>query len=106
MESFAAFCEKLCVLFAINFVTAKKTQSFSQRAAKLSRFNDGICCPFIFKLPRSPNGEGICEVSAIDKLCLVFTLLLSFIFLREPLNPKLLEEIEFMVAGKLIIISN
>jgi len=46
----------------------------------------------------------VSEVSAIDKLSLVFTLFLSFIFLKEPLTAKLLLGIGFMVAGMLIII--
>ena len=46
----------------------------------------------------------VSEVSAIDKLSLVFTLFLSFIFLKEPLTAKLLLGIGFMVAGMLIIV--
>jgi len=46
----------------------------------------------------------VSEVSAIDKLSLVFTLFLSFIFLKEPLTAKLLLGIGLMVAGMLIIV--
>ncbi len=43
------------------------------------------------------------EVSAIDKGSLVFTILLSFIFLREPLTPKLIFGALLMLTGMVII---
>ncbi len=44
------------------------------------------------------------EVSVIDKGSLVFTILLSFIFLKEPLTPKILVGAALMVAGMIVII--
>ncbi|CAN5878488.1 EamA family transporter [soil metagenome] len=44
------------------------------------------------------------EVSAIDKGSLLFTILLSFLFLKEPLTPKLLMGAGLMLAGMLVIV--
>jgi bacterial/archaeal transporter family protein len=44
------------------------------------------------------------EVSAIDKGSIVFTVLLSFLFLREPLTPKLLTGAALIVAGMLVLV--
>jgi bacterial/archaeal transporter family protein len=46
----------------------------------------------------------VSDVSAIDKGSIVFTVLLSFLFLREPLTPKLLVGVGLIVAGMLVII--
>lgn len=43
------------------------------------------------------------EVSAIDKGSLVFAILLAFIFLREPLSPKLLLGVGLIVAGMIVV---
>jgi transporter family protein len=44
------------------------------------------------------------EVSVIDKSSVVFTLILAFIFLKEPLTPKLLAGAGLILAGMLIVI--
>jgi bacterial/archaeal transporter family protein len=44
------------------------------------------------------------EVTAIDKTSLVFTLIFAFIFLREPLTPKLLAGTGLILAGMLVVI--
>jgi bacterial/archaeal transporter family protein len=44
------------------------------------------------------------EVSVIDKGSLLFTVLLSFLFLKEPMTPKLLLGAGFVFAGMLIVI--
>jgi transporter family protein len=44
------------------------------------------------------------EVSVIDKSSVVFTLILAFIFLKEPLTPKLLAGAGLILAGLLIVI--
>jgi bacterial/archaeal transporter family protein len=46
----------------------------------------------------------VSEVSVIDKGSLLFTVLLSFIFLKEPLSPKLLLGIGLVFAGMLVVI--
>jgi transporter family protein len=46
----------------------------------------------------------VSEVSAIDKGSIVFTILLSFFFLREPLTPKLLTGAALIVAGMLVLV--
>jgi transporter family protein len=46
----------------------------------------------------------VSDVSAIDKGSIVFTVLLSFLFLREPLTPKLLLGVGLIVVGMLVIV--
>jgi transporter family protein len=46
----------------------------------------------------------VSEVSVIDKGSLLFIVLLSFLFLKEPLTPKLLLGAGLVCAGMLIII--
>ena len=46
----------------------------------------------------------VSEVSAIDKGSIVFTILLSFIFLKEPMTPKLLIGGGLIFSGMLFII--
>jgi transporter family protein len=46
----------------------------------------------------------VSEVSVIDKGSLLFTVLLSFIFLKEPLTPKLICGIGLVFAGMLVVI--
>ena len=46
----------------------------------------------------------VSEVSAIDKGSLAFTILLSFIFLKEPFTPKLLIGAGLMLAGMIVIV--
>lgn len=43
------------------------------------------------------------EVSAIDKGSLVFTILLSLLFLKEPLTPKLVLGALMMIGGMIVI---
>ena len=44
------------------------------------------------------------EVSAIDKGSLVFTILLSFLFLKEPMTPKILIGVGLIVVGMFVIV--
>ena len=46
----------------------------------------------------------VSEVSAIDKGSIAFTILLSFLFLKEPMTPKLLIGGALVVAGMLVIV--
>jgi transporter family protein len=44
------------------------------------------------------------EVTAIDKGSIVFTILLSFLFLKEPLTPKLLIGGGLIFAGMMVVV--
>ncbi len=44
------------------------------------------------------------EVSIIDKGSIVFTVLLAFIFLREPLTPRILAAVALIFAGMLVLV--
>lgn len=44
------------------------------------------------------------EVSIIDKGSIVFTILLAFLFLKEPLTPRLLAAVALIVAGMLVLV--
>jgi bacterial/archaeal transporter family protein len=46
----------------------------------------------------------VSEVSAIDKGSIVFTILLSFLFLKEPLTPKILFGAGLIFAGMLVLV--
>jgi transporter family protein len=46
----------------------------------------------------------VSEVSAIDKGSIVFTILLSFLFLKEPMTPKILIGAGLVFAGMLVIV--
>jgi transporter family protein len=46
----------------------------------------------------------VSEVSIIDKGSLLFTILLSFLFLKEPLTPKILIGAALTFAGMLVLI--
>ncbi len=44
------------------------------------------------------------EVAAIDKGSIVFTVLLAFLFLREPLTPKVLVATALIFAGMMVMV--
>ena len=46
----------------------------------------------------------VAEVSAIDKGSLAFVLLLSFIFLKDPITPRLMLGIGLVISGMLVIV--
>jgi transporter family protein len=46
----------------------------------------------------------VAEVAAIDKGSIVFAVLLAFIFLKEPLTPKVLLGVGLIFAGMLVMI--
>ena len=46
----------------------------------------------------------VSEVSAIDKGSIVFTILLSFLFLKEPITPKLIIGAGLVFTGMLVIV--
>jgi transporter family protein len=46
----------------------------------------------------------VAEVSAIDKGSILFTVLLSFLFLKEPLTPKILLGVGLVFSGMMVLV--
>ena len=67
----------------------------------LSAFATGISWLFYYKALQIGKAS---EVTAIDKGSIVFTILLSFLFLKEPMTPKLLIGAGLVFAGMLLIV--
>lgn len=67
----------------------------------LSAFATGLSWVFYY---RALQLGKVSEVTAIDKGSIVFTILLSFLFLKEPLTPKLLIGAGLVFIGMLVII--
>jgi bacterial/archaeal transporter family protein len=67
----------------------------------LSAFATGLSWLFYYKALQLGKAS---EVSAIDKGSIVFTILLSFLFLKEPLTPKILMGGALVFAGMLVIV--
>jgi transporter family protein len=67
----------------------------------LSAIATGVSWLFYYKALQYGK---VSEVSAIDKGSIVFTILLSFLFLREPLTPRLLAGAGLVLLGMLVIV--
>lgn len=67
----------------------------------LSAFATGFSWIFYYKALQIGK---VSEVSAIDKGGLAFTILLSFIFLKEPFTPKLLVGAGLVFIGMIVIV--
>lgn len=67
----------------------------------LSAFATGLSWIFYY---RALQLGRVSEVSVIDKGSIVFTILLSFIFLREPLTLRLLIAAGLIFAGMLVLV--
>ena len=67
----------------------------------LSAIATGISWLFYYKALQIGKAS---EVTAIDKGSIVFTILLSFLFLKEPMTPKLLIGSGLVFAGMLVIV--
>jgi bacterial/archaeal transporter family protein len=67
----------------------------------LSAFATGFSWLFYYKALQLGD---VSKVSAIDKGSLVFTVLLAFIFLREPVTPRVLIGAGLVFAGMLVVI--
>lgn len=67
----------------------------------LSAFATGLSWIFYYKALQLGKAS---EVSAIDKGSIVFTILLSFIFLKEPLTLKLLIGAALITVGMIVIV--
>ena len=66
-----------------------------------SAFATGLSWVFYYKALQLGKAS---EVTAIDKGSIVFTILLSFLFLKEPMTPKLLIGAGLVFAGMLVIV--
>ena len=67
----------------------------------LSAFATGISWLFYYKALQLGKAS---EVTAIDKGSIVFTILLSFLFLKEPLTPRILIGAGLVFIGMLVIV--
>jgi bacterial/archaeal transporter family protein len=67
----------------------------------LSAFATGLSWLFYYRALQLGKAS---EVTVIDKGSIIFTILLSFIFLREPLTPKILVGAGLVFLGMLVII--
>jgi bacterial/archaeal transporter family protein len=67
----------------------------------LSAFATGLSWLFYYKALQLGKAS---EVTAIDKGSIIFTILLSFLFLKEPLTPKLLIGSGLVFLGMLVIV--
>lgn len=67
----------------------------------LSAFATGASWLFYY---RALQLGKVSEVSIIDKGSLVFTILLSFLFLKEPMTPRVLMAAGLIFAGMLVLI--
>lgn len=67
----------------------------------LSAFATGLSWLFYY---RALQLGKVSEVSVIDKGSIVFTILLSFLFLREPLTPRVIMAAILIFAGMLVLV--
>ncbi len=67
----------------------------------LSSIATGLSWLFYY---RALHAGRVSDVSAIDKGSLVFTILLAFLFLKEPLTPRLIAGAGLMLAGMLVLV--
>jgi transporter family protein len=67
----------------------------------LSAFATGASWLFYY---RALQAGKVAEVSIIDKSSLVLTILLSFLFLKEPLTARVLAAAALIIAGMLVLI--
>lgn len=67
----------------------------------LSGVATGLSWLFYYRAIQAGN---VSEVNAIDKSSLLFVIILSFLFLREPMSPKLLVGAGFILAGLIVLV--
>lgn len=89
------------VFFRGNFTGVTGLSKNTWLFLTLSAFATGISWLFYYKALQLGKAS---EVTAIDKGSLVFTILLSFLFLKEPLSAKLLIGAGLVFAGMLVIV--
>jgi len=67
----------------------------------LSAFATGASWLFYYRALQTGKAS---EVSIVDKGSLIFTVLLAFLFLKEPLTPKLLLAVALIFSGLLVLV--
>jgi transporter family protein len=67
----------------------------------LSAFATGLSWLFYYRALQVGKAS---EVAAIDRGSLLFTILLAFLFLKEPLTPKLLVGAGLILTGMLLVV--
>jgi transporter family protein len=67
----------------------------------LSAFATGASWLFYYRALQTGRAS---EVSIVDKGSIIFTVLLAFLFLKEPLTPKLLVALALIFAGLLVLV--
>ena len=67
----------------------------------LSGLTTGLSWLFYFKALQTGD---VSRVAPVDKLSVVFTLILAFIFLREPATPKVILGAALILAGSLVML--
>jgi transporter family protein len=67
----------------------------------LSALATGLSWLFYYRALQSGKAG---EVSVVDKGSLLFTIVLAFIFLKEPLTPRVLVAAGLMLAGMLVMV--
>jgi transporter family protein len=67
----------------------------------LSAFATGASWLFYYRALQTGRAS---EVSIVDKGSILFTVLLAFLFLKEPLTPKLLVAVALIFSGLLVLV--
>lgn len=67
----------------------------------LSAFATGASWLFYYRALQTGKAS---EVSIVDKGSIIFTVLLAFLFLKEPLTPKLLLAVGLIFSGLLVLV--
>lgn len=67
----------------------------------LSAFATGASWLFYYRALQTGKAS---EVSIVDKGSIIFTVLLAFLFLKEPLTPKLLVAVGLIFSGLLVLV--
>lgn len=89
------------VLFGGYFRGIKEVSAHTWIFLILSGLATGLSWLFYFKAIQL--GE-VSKVAPIDKLSVVFTIILAFIFLKEPLSPKVIIGGLLITAGSLVLL--
>ncbi len=94
-------------MVVINFLLWQEVKSFHQLSSKAIAFLvlSGLTTSFswIFYYKAIKMGD-VSVVASIDKGSLLITLLLSFIFLKEPMTPKVLLASTLIFSGLMVMI--
>lgn len=89
------------VLFGGYFRGIKEVSVYTWIFLILSGLATGLSWLFYFKAIQIGD---VSKVAPIDKLSVVFTIILAFIFLKEPLSPKVIFGGLLITAGSLVLL--